>query len=170
LCGLWLILICFERRVLSGTAIRVPLITRRGNSLKHKKRKTRINSHEPKTRARRDHDPGGPRGPSGWHDGCPLGRGPPRSRAKRSLGRGPPRSRAKRPLERGPPRSRAQRPLGEDRLTRGHLHVRRPRSCPCVRVFNALSLQDARHDPDTPGNHAPALFHRLPGKAIPATV
>jgi hypothetical protein len=86
--------------------------------------------------------PCGPHGPPGWHDGCPLGRGPPRSRAKRPLGRGPPRSRAKRPLGRGSPRSRAQRPLGEDRLARGHLHARRPRSCPRLWTFDALKPQE----------------------------
>jgi hypothetical protein len=53
---------------------------------------------------------------------------------------------------------------GEVRLARGHLHARRPRSYPRVRAFNALTPQDARHDPDAPGNHAPALFHRLPRK------
>jgi hypothetical protein len=74
------------------------------------------------------------------------------------------------PPRRGPPRSRAQCPLGEDRLAQGHLHACRSRTCPYVRAFNALTPQDARHDPETPGNHAPALFHRLPGKAIPTTV
>jgi hypothetical protein len=58
-------------------------------------------------------------------------------------------------------------PLGKDRLTQGHLHARCPRSCPRVRAFNALTLQDARHDPDTPRNHALALFHRLPGEGHP---
>jgi hypothetical protein len=96
-----------------------------------------------------------------------LGRGPPRSRAQCPLGRGPPCSRAKLPLGQGPPRSRAQRPLGEDRLARGHLHARCPRSCPRVRAINALTPQDTRHDPDTPGNHAPALFHRLPREGHP---
>jgi hypothetical protein len=71
------------------------------------------------------------------------------------------------PLWRGPPRSRAQRPLGEDRLARGHLHARRPRSCPHVQAFNALTPQDVRHDPDTPGHHTPVLFHRLPGEGHP---
>jgi hypothetical protein len=127
-----------------------------------------------------DHNPGGPRGPPGWHDGCPLGRspprsramcplgrGPPRSRVRRSLERVPPRSRAQRPLGRGPPRSRAQRPLDEDRLARGHPHARRPRSCPRVRSFNALTPQDVHHDPDTPGNRVPALFHQLPEGGYP---
>jgi hypothetical protein len=36
-----------------------------------------------------------------------------------------------------------------------------------VRAFNALTPQDARHDPDTPGNRIPALFHRLPGGGHP---
>jgi hypothetical protein len=58
-------------------------------------------------------------------------------------------------------------PSGEVRLARGHLHARRPRSCPRVQAFNALTPQDARHDPDTPGNHAPVLFHRLPGGGHP---
>jgi hypothetical protein len=111
---------------------------------------------------------------------CPLEQGSPRSRAERPLRRGPPRSRAIRPLGRGPPCSRAGRPLGrvrparglnapsgEDRLARGHLHARRPRTCPRVRAFNALTPQDARHDPDTPGNRVPALFHRLPGGGHP---
>jgi hypothetical protein len=67
------------------------------------------------------------------------------------------------PLGQGPPRSRAQRPIGEDRLARGHLHARCPRFCPRVRAFNALTPQDARHDPDTPGNRVSVLFHELPG-------
>jgi hypothetical protein len=71
------------------------------------------------------------------------------------------------PPRRGPPRSRAQRPLDEDRLARGHLHTRRPRSCPRVRAFNALTSQDAHHDPDTPGDRVPALFHQLPGEGHP---
>jgi hypothetical protein len=58
-------------------------------------------------------------------------------------------------------------PLGEDRLARGHLHARRPRSCPRVRAFNALPPQDARHNPDTPGNRVLVLFHRLPGEGHP---
>jgi hypothetical protein len=61
-------------------------------------------------------------------------------------------------------------PSGEVRLARGHLNARRPHSYPRLRAFNALTPQDAHHDPDTPGNHALALFHRLPGKAIPATM
>jgi hypothetical protein len=31
-----------------------------------------------------------------------------------------------------------------------------------VRAFNALTLQDARHDRGTPGNRVPTLFHQLP--------
>jgi hypothetical protein len=58
-------------------------------------------------------------------------------------------------------------PLDEDRLARGHLHARRPRPCPRVWAFNALTPQDARHDPDTPGNRVPALFHQLPGEDHP---
>jgi hypothetical protein len=42
-----------------------------------------------------------------------------------------------------------------------------PRSCPRLRAFNALTPQDARHDPDTPGNHAPVLLHRLPREGHP---
>jgi hypothetical protein len=71
------------------------------------------------------------------------------------------------PLGRGSPCSRAQRSLGEDRLARGHLHARRPRSYPRVRAFNALTPQDARHDPDTLGNRVPVLFHQLPGEGHP---
>jgi hypothetical protein len=71
------------------------------------------------------------------------------------LGRGPPHLRAQRPLRRGPPRSRAP------------ACSHRPRSCPRVQAFNALTPQDARHDPDTPRNHAPVLFHRLPGEGLP---
>jgi hypothetical protein len=56
---------------------------------------------------------------------------------------------------------------GEVRLARGHLHAHCPRSCPRVRAFNALTLQDTCHDPDTPGNHVPALFHRLLGGGHP---
>jgi hypothetical protein len=56
---------------------------------------------------------------------------------------------------------------GEVRLARGHLHARRPHSCPRVRAFNALTPQDARHDPDTPGNRVPALFHQLLGRPSP---
>jgi hypothetical protein len=36
-----------------------------------------------------------------------------------------------------------------------------------VRAFNALTPQDARHDPGTPGNRVPALFHQLPGGGHP---
>jgi hypothetical protein len=36
-----------------------------------------------------------------------------------------------------------------------------------VRAFNALTPQDARHDPDTLGNHVPALFHLLPREGHP---
>jgi hypothetical protein len=61
-------------------------------------------------------------------------------------------------------------PSGELCLARGHLRSSRPRSYPRLRAFNALTPQDARHDLDTLGNHAPTLFHRLPGKAIPATM
>jgi hypothetical protein len=66
------------------------------------------------------------------------------------------------PLGQGPPRSRAQRPLGEDRLAPGDLHARCPHSCPRVWAFNALTPRDARHDPGTPGNRVPVLFHQLP--------
>jgi hypothetical protein len=101
---------------------------------------------------------------------------PPRSRDRHSLGRGPPRSRPLRPIGRGPPRSRARprsssevhlarglsTPSGGVRLARGHPHACCPRSCPRVRAFNALTPQDAHHDSDTPGNHAPVLFRQLP--------
>jgi hypothetical protein len=50
-------------------------------------------------------------------------------------------------------------PSGEVRLARGHLHARSPRSCPRVLAFNAPTLQDTHHDPDTPGNRVPVLFH-----------
>jgi hypothetical protein len=86
---------------------------------------------------------------------------PPRAGSASLEGSTPP------PLGQGPPRSRAQHPLGEDRLTRGHLHARRPRSCPRVQAFNALTPQDARHNPGTPGNRVPALFHQLPGGGHP---
>jgi hypothetical protein len=36
--------------------------------------------------------------------------------------------------------------------------------------FNALTPACLRHDTDAPENHAPALFHQLPGQTIPATV
>jgi hypothetical protein len=58
-------------------------------------------------------------------------------------------------------------PSGGVRLARGHLHARRPCSCPRVRAFNALTPQDACHDPDTLGNRVPALFHQLPGGGHP---
>jgi hypothetical protein len=58
-------------------------------------------------------------------------------------------------------------PSGEVRLARGYLHARRPLSCSRARAFNALTPQDARHDPDTPWNHAPALFHRFLGEGHP---
>jgi hypothetical protein len=58
-------------------------------------------------------------------------------------------------------------PSGEVRLARGHLHARCPRSCPRVRAFNALTPQDAHHDPDMPGNHVQALFHQLLGGGHP---
>jgi hypothetical protein len=61
-------------------------------------------------------------------------------------------------------------PSGEVRLARGHLHARRTRSCPRVWAFNALTPQDARHDPNTPGNRVPALFHRLPRGGHPRAV
>jgi hypothetical protein len=35
-------------------------------------------------------------------------------------------------------------------------------TCPCVRAFNTLTPQDARHNSDTPGNHTPVLFRQLP--------
>jgi hypothetical protein len=38
---------------------------------------------------------------------------------------------------------------------------------PRVQAFNALTLQDACHDPGTPGNRVPALFHQLPGGGHP---
>jgi hypothetical protein len=73
-----------------------------------------------------------------------------------------------------------QAPSGEVRLARGlntprarsaslegPPRARRSRSCSRVRAFNALTPQDARHDPDAPGNHAPVLFHRLPGEGHP---
>jgi hypothetical protein len=98
--------------------------------------------------------------------GCPLGRGPPRSRVKRSLGRGLPSSRAQRPLGQGPPRSRAKRPLGRGPpRSMAPARSRRPRSYPRVRAFNALTPQDARHDPYTPGNPRRCQ----PCAAIPAT-
>jgi hypothetical protein len=97
---------------------------------------------------------------------------PPRARsasleASTVLGRGPPRSRPRRSsggdrLARG-----LNPPSGEVRLARGHLHTRRPHSCPRVRAFNALTPQDARHDPGTPGNRVPALFHQLPREDHP---
>jgi hypothetical protein len=65
-------------------------------------------------------------------------------------------------LARGP-----NTPSGGVRLARGHLHARCPRSCPRVRAFNALTPQDARRDPVTPGNRVPALFHQLPGGGHP---
>jgi hypothetical protein len=34
-------------------------------------------------------------------------------------------------------------------------------------LINALTPQDARHDPDTPGNRTLVLFHRLPGEGHP---
>jgi hypothetical protein len=70
-------------------------------------------------------------------------------------------------------------PSGEVRLTRG-LNAPSAKTAPLegtrmhvvhalapVRAFNALTPQDARHDPDTPGNRVPALFHRLPGGGHP---
>jgi hypothetical protein len=36
-----------------------------------------------------------------------------------------------------------------------------------VRAFNALTPQDARHDPGTSGNRVPTLFHQLPGGGHP---
>jgi hypothetical protein len=137
----------------SGTATRVPYITG-GNPLKTRKNAKHGLTHEPKAHTRHDHDPGAPHSPPGRHSGTPLESGLPRSRAQR-------------PLRRGPPRSRAQRPLDEVRPARGHLHALRPRSCPRVWAFNALTPQDARHDRDTPGNRVPALFHRLPGGGHP---
>jgi hypothetical protein len=80
----------------------------------------------------------------------PPRRGPPRSRAQ-------PRSSSKVRLARG-----LSTPSGGVRLARGHPHTRCPRSCPRVRAFNALTPQDARHNSDTPRNHAPVLFRQLP--------
>jgi hypothetical protein len=62
-------------------------------------------------------------------------------------------------LARGP-----NAPWGEDCLARRHLHAHRPRSCPRVRAFNALTPQDARHDPDMPRNHARRCSTDSPGK------
>jgi hypothetical protein len=53
------------------------------------------------------------------------------------------------------------------RLARGLLHAHHPHPCSRARASNALTSQDARHDPDTPGNHAPTLFHRLPEEGHP---
>jgi hypothetical protein len=61
-------------------------------------------------------------------------------------------------------------PLGGVRLARGRLHTRYPHSCPRVRAFNALTPQDTRHNPGTPGNRVPALLHQLPGGGHPAAV
>jgi hypothetical protein len=33
--------------------------------------------------------------------------------------------------------------------------------------LNALTPQDTRHNPDTPGNRVPALFRQLPGEGHP---
>jgi hypothetical protein len=62
-------------REVSGIAIRVLEITRE-NPLKTHKNAKRELTHGPKTRARHDHDPGGPRGPPGRHS-----RIPPRARS-----------------------------------------------------------------------------------------
>jgi hypothetical protein len=84
----------------------------------------------------------------------PLERGLPRSRAECPLGWGPPRSRAARPLGWGLPRSRAPSSTAPPLLlTRAGI--------------NALTPQDARHDPDAPGNHASALLHRIPEEGHP---
>jgi hypothetical protein len=36
-----------------------------------------------------------------------------------------------------------------------------------VQAFNALTPQDVRHGPNTPGNHVLTLFHQLPGEGHP---
>jgi hypothetical protein len=79
--------------------------------------------------------------PSG---GVRLARGlkpTPRARSASLEGSTPPR--------RGPPRSR-----GPARTL--------PTLLPPVWAFNALTPRDARHDPGTPGNRVPVLFHQLP--------
>jgi hypothetical protein len=101
------------------------------------------------------------------------GYAPPRARSTSLEGLTPPWARSASLEALTPPRAGSTSlegstpPSGEVRLARGHLHARCPRSYPRVRAFNALTPQDTRHDPDTPGNRVPALFHRLPGGGHP---
>jgi hypothetical protein len=104
--------------------------------LKPTKNAKRELTHEPKTHAQRDCDPGGPLRPTkATQQSTPSG--------EVRLARGP------------------DAPSGEARLARGLPRGRRPRSCSRMRAFNAPT-QGPRHYSDTPGNHTPVLFHRLP--------
>jgi hypothetical protein len=59
------------------------------------------------------------------------------------------------PLERGPPRSRVPARTSSPHLLARPSHLK------------ALTPAGLRHDPDAPGNHASALFHRLLGQDHP---
>jgi hypothetical protein len=98
----------------------------------------------------------------------PLGRGPPRSRAKSPLGRGPPRSRAECPLGRGSPRSRAERPARSASLEVPC--TRHPHSCSHVRAFNALTPQDCATTLTRLGIMPRRCSTAPLGETIPATI
>jgi hypothetical protein len=156
--------------LLSGTSIRVPEITE-GNPLKtcRKTQTTNQLTHLMHTHnvaatavAPVAHQGDAAKRPSGEVHlarglEAPLGRGPPRSRARRPLGRGPPRSRAERPLGRGPPRSRVRRVL-EQGLPRSRTSTR-TRSHTRVRAFNALTRQGRATTPR--GRPSPLLCNTV---------
>jgi hypothetical protein len=87
-----------------------------------------------------------PRSPPGQHNGCPS------SEVRLARGIDAPSCEVR--LARG-----LSTPSGGVCFARG-----RPHACsyPRVRAFNALTPQDAHHDSNTPGNHAPVLFCQLP--------
>jgi hypothetical protein len=129
----------------------------RGNPLKT--RKKRESTHAPKAHTR----------PRPW---WPPRRNTPRVRTASLEGYSPPRASSASLEGPTPPRagsaslegSTAPR-AGSASLEGTCTHVARAPAP--VRAFNDLTPQDARHDPDTPGNRVPTLFHRLPGGGHP---
>jgi hypothetical protein len=135
----------------------------RGNPLKT--RKKRESTHAPKAHTR----------PRPWWPPRPVRaarRNTPRVRTASLEGYSPPRASSASLEGPTPPRARSASLEGSTAPQAGSAslegtctHVARAPAP--VRAFNDLTPQDARHDPDTPGNRVPALFHRLPGGGHP---